>query len=95
MNKETPPLKIGTAWVDLVITNEPIVMTTFRGYVPVLPVRVKKTGLNYYMYISAKSIAEGLEPLRKANKERFSGLNISIRKASEDKFAAYEIVEQK
>ena len=84
-------LKVGTAWSELVVIGEPMVIQTFKGYAPVLPEKVKATGLDYFMYISAKSIAEELEPLRQKNDGKFLGLEFSVRKASEDRFAVYEV----
>jgi len=86
-------LKISTGWINIEIISEPTVVLTFKGYAPVVQVRVLQTKLDYYMYISAKSIAEGIEPLRKKNNGNFTKLRFSIRKAGEDKFAAYEIKE--
>jgi hypothetical protein len=91
MNKETPTLRVGTGWIDLAVIGEPNVIQTFKGYAPVLPVKVIATHLDYFLYISAKSIAEKLEPLRQANAGAFNGLRLSIRKTSDDQFAPYEV----
>jgi hypothetical protein len=91
MYDDLTSIKISTGWIDLLIINEPVVKMSFRGYIPALPVRVVKTDLDYLMYISAKSIAEKLEPLRIANNGSFSGIRISIRKETSDKFSGYEI----
>jgi hypothetical protein len=95
MQEKIPPLKVSTGWIDIIITGEPSVILSFKGYIPSLPVRVKKTGLDYFLYIAAKSIADGLEPLRHANRGLFTGLEISIRKSSNDKFSPYELRETK
>ncbi len=87
-----PPLKVSTGWIELRVIGEPTVTVTFKGYAPVIPVKVTLTNLDYILYISSKSVAEGLEPLRKRNDNRFEGLHFSIRKQSEDKFAQYEIM---
>lgn len=86
-----PKLEVKTGWIEVAITCEPFVVMTFKGYAPAANVRVTRTGLDYLLYLSAKSLAEGLEPLRKANHGRFAGLKFEIRKAAEDKFAKYEI----
>jgi hypothetical protein len=91
MKKEIPTLKIGTGWLELKIVGEPDVLVTFKGYAPVLPVRLIKNDLEYYLYISAKSISEKLEPMRQNNNGFFSGINIAVRKISEDKFSAYDM----
>jgi|TARA_B100002003_G_C14142061_1_gene549097 hypothetical protein len=88
---QLPRVKVSTGWINLTVIGEPTVNRTFRGYAPVLPVRINSTGLDYILYISASSIAEGLEPLREANNGLFSGLQFSIRKTGEEKFASYEI----
>jgi hypothetical protein len=90
-NERLPRLEIRTGWVELTVTCEPFVVMTFKGYAPAVHVRVIQTGLDYLLYISAKSLAEGLEPMRKNNGGRFSGLRFQVRKASEDKFAKYEL----
>ena len=86
-----PQLKVSTGWIDVSVIDEPTVLMTFRGYAPVLPVRVEKTGLEYFLFISAKSIGEALDPLRESNGGRFIGLEFSIRKAGTDQFSRYEI----
>lgn len=91
LQPKTPPLKVSTGWVELEALEEPTVIVTFKGYAPVLKVRVRQTGLDYLMYLSAKSIAEGLEPLRAKNAGHFAELCFRIRKQSEDQFAPYEI----
>ena len=91
MKKDIPPLKVGTGWINMAVTGEATVVQTFKGYAPVIPVKVIATGLDYILYISAKSLAEKLEPLRQANGGRFNGLRISIRKSSDEAFSPYEV----
>lgn len=91
MSEDVPQLKVSTGWIDILITGEPNVVPTFRGYAPVIPVQVKRTELNYILYISAKSIMESLEPLRKDNGGLFSNLEISVRKRGDDQMSPYEI----
>ena len=91
MKKDIPTLKIGTGWIDLSVIGEPDVVLTFKGYAPILPVKIEQNGLEYNMYISAKSISGVLENYRINNNNKFTGLKLSIRKASEDRFALYEI----
>jgi hypothetical protein len=90
-SQKLPQLKVGTGWVDIKVLSEPTVIATFKGYAPVLHVIVKRTKLEYLLYISAKSIAANLEPLRQINNNAFTGLEFSIRKANDDSFAPYEI----
>jgi hypothetical protein len=91
MGRDIPPLKVGTGWIGVAVTGEATVIQTFKGYAPVLPVKVIATGLDYILYISAKSLAEKLEPLRNANGGRFGGLTFSIRKTADEQFSPYEI----
>ena len=86
-----PKLDVRTGWIELAIISEPFVVMTFKGYVPAVNVRVVRTGLEYMLYVSARSLAEALEPLRKANSGRFRGLQFEIHKASDDKMAKYEL----
>jgi len=89
--KNLKSLKLGTGWTQLTVLGEPDVVLTFRGYAPVLPVQQKQNDLEYFLYISAKSLGESLEELREANNGKFTGLEIEIRKISTDRFATYEV----
>ncbi len=84
-------LKVNTGWIGIEIVSEPDVLLTFKGYAPVLKVKVEKSGLIKNMYISAKSMAQNLDPLRQENKGKFVGLHLRIRKESEDKFSSYNV----
>ena len=86
-----PQLKVGIGWVTITVTGPVDVIAGFKGYAPIVTVKVDKTGLDYILYISAKSLTEQLEPLRKNNGDQFTGLKFSIRKESEDKMAKYEL----
>ena len=84
-----PNLKVGTEWIPIEILSEALVVMSMRGYAPV--VEVQAPAGKHVLYISSKSISEGLEPLRKANGGSFKGLKLKVRKASEDKMAPYEV----
>lgn len=84
-----PNLKVGTEWIAIEVLSEPLVIMSLRGYAPVLEVQAPAG--KHILYISSKSISEGLEPKRQANGGRFSGLKLRVRKASEDKMAPYEV----
>ncbi len=86
-----PSLKVSTGWIELEIVSEPDVILTFRGYTPILRVRKVRTGVEYQLYISAKSLAEPLEELRKSNVGTFKGIRFRIRKESMKQMAKYEI----
>jgi len=90
-NEKLDILKINTGWINFQVVSEPDVLLTFKGYAPVLRVRVEKSGLEKHIYISAKSLAEKLEPMRKENNGVFTGLNLKAKKTSEDRFAPYAI----
>ena len=93
MNAEPtkPSLKVGPDWVEILVIGPVDVVRTFRGYAPILPIRDIQTGLEYILYISAKSLMEPLEPLRAGNSGQFDGLRFEVRKQSTDKMAPYEI----
>ena len=92
MSQESvPSLKVGTGWIELEIVSEPDVVLSYRGYAPTLRVRNSRTSLEYLLYISARSLAEPLETLRKNNAGIFKGIRFRIRKESMEQMAKYEI----
>ena len=92
MSQESvPSLKVGTGWIELEIVSEPDVVLTFRGYAPILRISKTRTGIEYLLYISAKSIAEPLEVLRKRNSGIFKGIRLRIRKESMEQLSKYEV----
>ena len=94
MPEETVPfLRVGTGWIELEVISQPDVYLTFKGYVPFVYVRNVRTGLEYGLYISAKSVSEPLEELRKNNNRRFEGIRMRIRKESMDRMSKYELEE--
>ena len=86
-----PNLKVGVNWIPAEIVSEPFVVMSIRGYAPVVDVTTPEGG--FILYISSKSISEGLDPLVQANGGKFKGLKLRLRKESEDRMAAY-IVEK-
>jgi len=82
--------KAGTGWVELEIVAEPVLILTLRGYAPVLHVKQMHNGLEYLLYISAKSLSDPLENCRKLNGNLFSGISFKIRKESNEKTAKYQ-----
>ena len=92
MSKEPlPSLKVSTGWIELEIISEPDVVLTFKGYAPILKMHKSRTGVEYMLYISAKSLAEPLEELRKNNGGIFKGIQLRIRKKGMEKTSKYEI----
>lgn len=87
------PLKAGTGWIEVEAVSEAEVILTFKGYAPVLQVKVIKSGLVKHIFIGSKSLATALEEMRKNNKGEFLGLRFRFKKESEDKMSPY-IVEK-
>lgn len=93
MPEKLPPsfLKVGTEWIELeIISDVDVILTTF-GYAPFLRVQKIKTGTEHRLYISAKSLAEPFEELRKDNSDTFKGIQLRIRKENTDRKAKYEV----
>ena len=82
-----PNLKVGVNWVATEIVSEPFVVMSIRGYAPVVDVKTPEG--EFILYISSKSISEGLDPLVQANGGKFSGLKLRLRKETEDRMAPY------
>ena len=86
-----PNLKVGVNWIVTDVVSEPFVVMSIRGYAPVVDVKTPEG--DFILYISSKSISEGLDPLVQANGGKFSGLKLRLRKETEDRMAPY-IVEK-
>jgi hypothetical protein len=84
-------LVIGTGWTEVEVVSEEFVLMTARGYAPAVSVQVPKTGLSYYLFISAKTLATPLETLRENNAGQFTGLHFRLRKASKEIVSPYEV----
>jgi len=82
-------LKVGVNWINVEVVSEPYVVMSFRGYAPVVDVTGPEG--KQMLYISSKSISEGLDPLVKANGGKFLGLKLRLRKESEDRMAPYVV----
>jgi hypothetical protein len=87
-----PTLKVGVEWIPVEIVSEPFVVMTVRGFAPVVDV-LSPQG-EFILYISSKSISDGLEPLRQAGGGSFKGLKVRVKKESEDKMARYIVEKQ-
>jgi hypothetical protein len=83
-------LKVGTADTRLEVIAGPYVRYSDWGYVPVLHVRVEKSGLDYLLPISARSLAKQLQGLFNAH-QSFVGLRFDLRKTGEEKTSSYEL----
>lgn len=82
-------LKVGIEWIAVEVVSEPYVVMSFRGYAPV--VDVTGPAGKQVLFISSKSISEGLDPLVQANGGKFLGLKLRLRKGSEDRMAPYVV----
>jgi len=82
-------IKAGTGWIDVQAVSEADVVLTFKGYAPILRVKVIKSGLVKQIYISSKSMATALEEMRKKNNGNFIGIKFRFRKESDEKMAPY------
>ena len=87
-----PNLKVGTEWVSVEILSEPYVVMTIRGYAPVVDVKAP-TG-DHILYISSKSMSDGLASMVEASGNKFKGLKFRVKKESEDKMARYVVEKQ-
>lgn len=81
--------------VAVEIVSEPFVVNTFRGFAPVVDVKVEGEEGAKSMYISAKSLADSLTPLVEENGGKFTGLKLKIKKESADNRAPYVVEEAK
>ena len=84
-------LRVGEGWISLRVHGEPYVVPTLRRYEPVLQVENLYSHTRHFLYMSAKSFMEGVEPLRASNGGHFDGLEFRIRKESDDRYARYLI----
>ena len=87
-----PNLKVGVDWISVEVTSEPYVVMTVRGFAPVVDVKTPQG--DFILYISSKSMSDGLEPLLHATDGAFKGLKIKVKKESEDKMARYVVEKQ-
>lgn len=87
-----PNLKVGVEWIPVDIVSEPYVVMTVRGFAPVVDVKCPQG--EFILYISSKSMSDGLEPLLQASDGKFNGLKLRVKKESEDKMARYIVEKQ-
>jgi hypothetical protein len=87
--KET--LKVDVNGVNVKIVSEPFVVNTTRGYAAAVNVAVEDGGEEKTMFISAKSLSDALERMAESNGGRFTGLKLSLKKESEQRYAGYVV----
>ncbi len=85
-------LKVGTEWAEIQILADPFVVYRNDKYLPVVLVEETSTERKCLLFVTAMSLAKCLEPFR-AKRGALVGINVRIRKKSEDKFSPYEIEE--
>lgn len=90
---EPDALKIGIEPKRLLVTSEPYVVITARGYQAALRVLERRSRREHFIYIGARSLALPLEQLRRENGGRLLGLEFWVRKKDATKFSEY-IVEE-
>lgn len=73
----------------VIIVSEPYVIFTKRGYQAVVDATDIKKQQNYVLFLSSKSLAAQLEPLRQENNGHFTGLEFWVRKESFDQKSPY------
>jgi hypothetical protein len=93
MTEKIPVLKIDVEPKQLLITSEPYVLFTGRGYQAVVNVIERKSRREYFIYLGAQSLADALEKMRMVNSEKMVGLEFWIRKKDSSKFAGYVVEE--
>ncbi len=87
-----PNLKVGTDWIPVEVLSEPFVVMTIRGFAPVVDVRTPQG--DFILYISSKSMSDGLVPMLEASNNLFKGLKFRVKKESDDKMARYIVEKQ-
>ena len=90
--ERNPNLKVGVEWIPVEITSEPYVVMTVRGFAPVVDVKCPQG--DFILYISSKSMSDGLVPMLEVTNMAFKGLKIKVKKESEDKMARYIVEKQ-
>lgn len=85
-------LKVGTASTRLEVISGPYIRYSDWGYIPVLHVRVERSGVDYLLPISARSLAKQLQGFYDKN-QSFDGLRFDLRKTGEEKTSSYEIIQ--
>lgn len=90
---EKDQLKIDMEPKKLLIISEPYVKFTARGYQAVIDVLDKKKKKEYFIYITARSIATPLEQLRLENNGKATGVEFWIHKKSSERKSPYVLSE--
>ena len=87
-----PHLRVGCDWAELQILTDPFVVYRGHRYLPVILVEELATEIKRLLFVSAVSLVQYLESIR-ANRDALVGVNIRLRKKSEDRLSPYEVEE--
>jgi hypothetical protein len=87
---DTPRLRVGEPWTDVLVLSEPFVIPTVRGYAPAILVRRRSVTYKEHLLVGARSIAIPLEELRLSTGS-LVGQSLSIRKTAGHQSAPYEV----
>jgi len=91
MTANLTALKIDVEPKRLLITSEPYVLMSARGYAAVVNVLERKSKREFFIYIGAFSLSKVLEQLSNENSGKMLGLEFWIRKRDADKLSPYVI----
>ena len=91
MSANLAALKIDIEPKRLLVTSEPYVIMSARGYAAVVNVLERKSKREYFIYIGALSLSKVLEQLCQENSGRMLGLEFWVRKKDSDKFSGYVV----
>ena len=92
VNQKTQ-LKVDTEPKRLLVTSEPYVIFGTWGYQVVVDVFEKRTKREYYIYLSARSLAKAIEVIRQDNGGKTTGLEFWLRKENDERSAPYILEE--
>jgi len=84
-------LKITSQAILVEITSEPFVIYTSRGYAPAVTVKTSRDGKSFNLFISASSLGRALEAQRQANNGALLGLEIWVKRESDEQMAGYVV----
>ncbi len=90
--EELPQLRVGTRWQYVDVIADPEVVISPRGYSPAI--EVIRGDIRHFLFVSARSLAAGLEPLRERH-GTLEGLSVRLRRTGTERTAPYEVQECK
>jgi hypothetical protein len=86
-------LKLDVEPKRLLILSEPYVRYTSFGYQPAVDVRERKSRRQYFLFVSASTLARPLELLRIENGGRLTGIEVWVRKEGPERTSKYVVEE--